>query len=62
MAPVRPMEISEVKAMLELACAEAGISFEQFVCSGFEDSLDDPYLRDLWLIWGRGVHSEAPAR
>ncbi len=62
MAPVRRMEISEVKAMLESACAEAGMTFEDFVCFGLDGSLNDPYLRDLWLIWGRGIHSEAAAR
>ena len=42
----------EVVGMLERAANEVGLGLRAFYELGKEDRLDDPLLRDLWLIWG----------
>lgn len=42
----------EVREWLTREAQEAGMSFPEFVEQGKDDTLDDPNLRDLWLIWG----------
>lgn len=42
----------EVIGMLERAANEVGLGLRAFYELGKEDRLDDPLLRDLWLIWG----------
>ena len=42
----------EVIGMLERAANEVGLGLRGFYELGKEDRLDDPLLRDLWLIWG----------
>lgn len=42
----------EVVGMLERAANEVGLGLRGFYELGKEDRLDDPLLRDLWLIWG----------
>ncbi len=38
--------------MLEKAARDVGLGLRGFYELGKEDRLDDPLLRDLWLIWG----------
>jgi hypothetical protein len=52
MAAKRTVERREIQAMLERAAADAGLNWDRFVDLGRHDRLDDPELRDLWLIWG----------
>ena len=42
----------EVVRMLERAANEVGLELAVFYDLGKADLLDDPSLRDLWLIWG----------
>ena len=42
----------EVIGMLERAANKVGHGLRGFYELGKEDRLDDPLLRDLWLIWG----------
>ena len=42
----------EVIGMLERAANEVGLGLRGFYELGKEDRLDDPSLRDMWLIWG----------
>lgn len=42
----------EVMGMLEKAARDVGLGLRGFYELGKEDRLDDPLLRDLWLIWG----------
>lgn len=42
----------EVMGMLEKAASDVGLGLGGFYELGKEDRLDDPLLRDLWLIWG----------
>ena len=42
----------EVIGMLERAANEVGLGLRRFYELGKADRLDDPLLRDLWLIWG----------
>lgn len=41
-----------VVAMLTRVSGECGFSLADFYRLGHADALDDPRLRDLWLIWG----------
>ena len=42
----------EIVSMLARAADEVGLGLRGFYVLGTEDRLDDPSLRDLWLIWG----------
>ena len=42
----------EIVTMLARAADEAGLGLRGFYELGKEDRLDNPSLRDLWLIWG----------
>ncbi|MCY3645126.1 MAG: hypothetical protein OXG41_16225 [Acidimicrobiaceae bacterium] len=42
----------EIVSMLARAADEVGLGLRGFYELGNEDRLDDPSLRDLWLIWG----------
>ena len=42
----------QIVEMLERAANDAGLGLRRFYELGTADSLDDPSLRDLWLIWG----------
>lgn len=42
----------EVIRMLERAAGEVGLGLRGFYELGKEGRLDDPSLRDMWLIWG----------
>lgn len=42
----------EIVRMLARAADEAGLGLRGLYELGIEDRLDDPSLRDLWLIWG----------
>ena len=42
----------EVVRMLERAAGEVGLGLREFYELGKSDRLDDPGLRDMWLIWG----------
>lgn len=42
----------EIVRMLARAADEAGLGLRGFYELGTEDRLDEPSLRDLWLIWG----------
>ena len=42
----------EVVRMLARAANDVGLGLRVFYELGKSDRLDDPALRDLWLIWG----------
>ena len=42
----------EIVRMLERAAIDVGLGLRGFYELGKADRLDDPLLRDLWLIWG----------
>lgn len=42
----------EIVRMLARAADEAGLGLRGFYELGKVDRLDNPSLRDLWLIWG----------
>jgi hypothetical protein len=42
----------DIVRMLENAEKENGLSLQRFFELGRADALDNPTLRDLWLIWG----------
>ena len=52
MAAARQIDREEIVAMLKDAADAAGISLRRFHDLGEADALDNPVLRDLWLIWG----------
>lgn len=43
---------SEIVGMLDRAATDVGLGLRGFYELGRADRLDDPLLRDLWLIWG----------
>lgn len=43
---------AEIAEMIRRAARENGLSLSEFVQQGEDGSLDDPLLRDYWLIWG----------
>lgn len=49
---VHRVERQDVVDTLSRAAAETGLDLDRFVELGRSDELDDPRLRDLWLIWG----------
>lgn len=48
----------EVVGMLERAANNAGLGLRGFYELGKADRLDDPSLRDMWLIWGDTLTEE----
>lgn len=42
------------------AAKDHGLSLERFYELGHRDELDDPTLRDLWLIWGDELTASRP--
>lgn len=42
----------KIVGMLARVADEVGLGLRGFYELGVEDRLDDPSLRDLWLIWG----------
>ena len=42
----------EIVDMLRREAESVGLDFERFYALGKKDELDNPHLRDLWLIWG----------
>ena len=48
----------EVVRMLRRAAESRGLTLRRFYELGRRDKLDDPGLRDLWLIWGELVSEE----
>lgn len=48
----------EVVRMLERVASEGGFGLRVFYELGKSDRLDDPLLRDMWLIWGDTLREE----
>ena len=48
----------EVVRMLERVANEVGLGLRMFYELGKSDRLDDPLLRDMWLIWGDTLREE----
>ena len=48
----------EVVSMLRRAANDAGLGLRGFYELGRADRLDDPSLRDMWLIWGDTLTEE----
>jgi hypothetical protein len=48
----REVDHEQIVAMLRAAAEEAGTTLRAFYELGSRDQLDNPRLRDLWLIWG----------
>ncbi len=42
----------EIVRMLERAANDVGMGLRTFYEQGMADQLDEPTLRDMWLIWG----------
>ncbi|MDE0701930.1 MAG: hypothetical protein F4Y27_13595 [Acidimicrobiaceae bacterium] len=52
----------EIVEMLERNANSTGLGLRAFYELGKEDRLDNPLLRDLWLIWGDVLtESDLPA-
>ena len=41
----------EVRELIEPDAAEEGLTIDQFIAEGTEDTLTDAHLRDLWLLY-----------
>ena len=52
----------EVVKMLERAAGDVGLGLRGFYELGKADRLDDPSLRDMWLIWGDTLTRGPPGR
>lgn len=48
----RKVDHQDIVRMLEEAARAQGLSLARFLELGRTDELDNPMLRDLWLIWG----------
>ncbi len=48
----------DIVRMLTKASDETGLGLRSFYELGKTDRLDDPLLRDLWLIWGAVLTEE----
>lgn len=48
----------EVVSMLKRTANDAGLELRGFYELGKADRLDDPTLRDMWLIWGDTLTEE----
>ncbi len=46
------IERAEIVAMLAREAEACGTDLPTFFALGSSDELDNPRLRDLWLIWG----------
>lgn len=46
------VEREKIVDMLSRAASKHGLDLGAFYALGRADELDDPSLRDLWLIWG----------
>jgi hypothetical protein len=49
---VTKLDRSEIVGMLSRAAEKHGLDLRRFFELDRADELDDPNLRDLWLIWG----------
>lgn len=49
---IQTVSKEEVVEMLAGAARSAGLDLPRFYELGMNDRLDNPHLRDLWLIWG----------
>lgn len=58
---VTKVDRNEIVDMLSRAARKRGMDLRRFLELGRADELDDPGLRDLWLIW-REVLSEDDLR
>lgn len=52
---MRTVQVDDVTAMLTAAAQRYGLTFEEFCTLGADDGLEEPELRDLWLIWGKAL-------
>lgn len=41
----------EVRELIEPDVAEEGLTIDQFIAEGAENTLTDAHLRDLWLLY-----------
>ena len=48
----RVVTTEELRADVDRVLAEEGLAFDRFVQLGQADELDNPRLRDLWLLAG----------
>lgn len=58
MAMVQHIDRNQVIAMLTQAASSCGMSLRTLYDLGRADALDNPNLRDLWLIWGDVLSEE----
>ncbi len=58
---VQRVEHADIIDMLARRAEDCGLDLARFYELGRNDELDDPELRDLWLIWG-DVITEADLR
>lgn len=45
----------DIRAMAEALLKSYGLEFDRFIDLGKNDQLDEPELRDFWLIWGQSL-------
>lgn len=50
----------DIVEMLKRNAGATGLGLRDFYELGKEDRLDNPLLRDLWLIWGDVLTEEDP--
>lgn len=48
----------DIVGMLARSARKVGLELSEFYELGRTDELDDPQLRDLWLIWGYVIKEE----
>lgn len=46
---------AQIEAMARRIVADYGVAYERFLELGRNDELEEPALRDFWLIWGQDL-------
>lgn len=49
------VDSEDIVRMIERAANEVGLGLRSFYELGKADELDEPSLRDMWLIWGNAL-------
>lgn len=45
----------DIRAIAVALLKHYGLEFDRFIALGQGDQLDEPELRDFWLIWGQSL-------
>ena len=49
---VHHVTVPEIRERIRVAVKPYRLTLDEFIGYGLSDDLDDPTLRDLWLLWG----------